>query len=165
MVLPRNSVTMSNSRPLNRLIDRTVLSWGLVPLFWGCYYGYSIFQTYQIAAQQDDWLPTKAVVTESWRRRSTDSLTCHFRYEYVVDDKLFSSRRYTADGRKCVGQQMFDESDVIEAYYNPDNPRLAVVEKLPPSPFLVLGFAIASILLFLVGLSWSLAALKTVLRK
>ena len=107
--------------------------WGLLPFFFGAQSAYSVVRAYQITAQQDDWMPTTAVVTDVWVYRPEDSSECRFAYLYTVGSSQFRSSLYAADGRACVGQRKLSSGDSIVAYYNPENPKLAVVEKLPPS--------------------------------
>ena len=151
--------SMSNVSPLNRLLKRVIPVWGIIPLIWSGYIGHNIFIAYYIAGQQDDWVKTKAVVAESWISREVDEQECHFLYTYAVEGRDFWSSRYAADGRECVGQRKFKRTETIEVYYSPENPRLAVVERLKPS-IISMGLAgFASALLFLLGCVWIVSVL------
>jgi len=77
-----------------------------------------------------------------------------FAYEYQVDDKTYSSERYSFEnvgGDRSVGIQRYSPGDRVTVYYNPQNPSIAVLEKKKPGFFvvvvLILGivFLLASI--------------------
>lgn len=122
----------------------------------GSYPVYLIVDAQQIAEQQDDWLPTKAIVTESRNERVTggysDSTKCHFRYEYVVVGELFNSSLFEAVGGSCLGTRFFEKDDVIQAYYNPADPNFAVVVRRPISLSSVLLPIVVAVMLGGLGL-------------
>ena len=84
---------------------------------------------------QVSWQQTEATVTEAFTTTSSGTkprTSVHFKYVYIVNDREYSSHRYSladASGAEFEGVKRFDEGDRITIYYDPENLSMAVVEK------------------------------------
>lgn len=106
----------------------------------------SIFQAFDIAERQADWVTTKARVTQSRNIFLDDTKRCSFRYDYVANKQQFSNGRYSAEGNECAGTAKFKTSDIISIYYDPNNPASSVVERVSPSAWFVVGHSVFALL-------------------
>lgn len=105
----------------------------------------NIFQAFDIAERQPDWLITQANVIQSYDTHIFDNEHCHFRYAYVVNNQRFTNWRYSTTSDQCRGTHKFRKSDVIFIYYDPENPANSVVERVSPSLWFVIGNGLLSI--------------------
>lgn len=96
------------------------------------------------------WHRTQAVVLESRQMAATSrgaDVSFDFEYAYEVDGKQYTARRYsfsTAESSQSEAVDRFQRGQVIEIYYDPNDPSSAVVvlERAGVSVFLLAGLAL-----------------------
>lgn len=105
-----------------------------------------------LGLDQKNWVENTAVVTQSEKRttRTGDRVNTsfHFEYEYIVDDEPYRNRRYSVAflGKgESQGVKAYAGGDRIDIFYNPDNPKQAVVVRKRPSIFVYLGMALGGL--------------------
>lgn len=139
------------------------LGGGLLLLVGGVFFLWRGVQVIRLGLDQENWVEKTAVVTESevTRTRSGErtNLNYDFQYEYVVDDEIYRSRRFSAaqlSPSEIEGVELYSVGDEISIFYNPDNPEQAVVVLKRPSFFVYFGMLLGVIFLLMsIGLTFT----------
>lgn len=119
------------------------------------------FYCYKKSKDSEKWSKTKGQISKAYMGKFTDSDSVSYKveieYTYTVADKVYSSKRkYYGDHllssfywstKKLVDK--YKIGDTIDVYYNPQNPKDAVLEQ--GVHFSVLVFFIASLVCFSIG--------------
>lgn len=132
--------------------------WGLAGIVFSLGIIGSAAQVVYWGFAQDNWVPTEATVVRSQRvvmggGTKAPRYVYRFRYQYEVGGTVFEGERFSyqyASPSPIQGVQRFAAGDPLTIYYDPRQPRRAVVEKARPSiwvyafgalglPFLIAG--------------------------
>lgn len=107
------------------------------------------------------WCKTKGQISKAYLDKFNDSNSTSYRveveYSYTVADKVYNSKRkyygdhllssFLGSTKKLVDK--YKKGDTIDVYYNPQNPKDAVLEQ--GVHFSVLVFFISSLVCFSIG--------------
>ena len=119
------------------------------------YVAYDLYSK-QVAA--GNFLPVDAVITKSrisQKSISKGSQTYYkdVSFEYTVDGTKYTSNLWSFFGNQALGSERFGgqiashpEGKKFKAFYNPKNPKIAVIDNTPPKDYMTYAITI-----FLVG--------------
>lgn len=105
------------------LVLSGVKTGGLVLLFVGLVGFMVVHDRKRIEKEQYTWDTVSAQVTESRKNGTGKRASCYFLYEYFAGGQALEGSLYSIrDWNSCEGVKQFEVGDVLDVYYDPDNP-------------------------------------------